>query len=160
MLYNFMLNLKRYISNIISIICALDIVGIVKAQLPPYITITPTPFVSPLPTTTFGKAMDNLTSSHFNIMYFPNNALSPYAWTTMGNLSIPSFLIFLFIYLGMWLSHSNLRLASIVGLLFSGAFLFSSGIGVSMPLEIQPLAFGALIASVAGIVMSMFKNIG
>jgi hypothetical protein len=152
--------IKKYISKIVSIICALGSVGIAKAQSPPYITITPTPFVSPLPTTTFGKAMDNLTDSHFNLLYFPSDALSPYGFTVMGNLSIPAFLIFLFIYLGMWLSTSNLRLASITGLLLSGAFLFSGGIGVSMPVVIQPLAFGALLASVVGITMSMFKNIG
>ncbi len=155
-----MLSIKNYISKIISIICALGSVGIAKAQSPPYITITPTPTITPLATTTFGKAMDNLTESHFNIVYFPGNALSPYAWTTMGNFSIPAFIIFLMIYLSMWLSHANLRLASITGLLLSGAFLFSGGIGVSMPVVIQPLAFGALLASVVGITMSMFKNVG
>jgi len=155
-----MLDLKKHISKIISIICALGGVGIAKAQSPPYITITPTPTITPLATTTFGKSMDNLTSSHFNILYFPSNALSPYAYTTMGNLSIPAFLIFLFIYLGMWLSHSNLRLAAITGLLFSGAFLFAGGIGVSLPVVIQPVAFGAMVASIAGIVISAFKNIG
>lgn len=160
MIYNCMLGFKNYISKIISIICALNIVGLAKAQSPPYITITNTPTITLLPTTTFGKAMDNLTSSHFNILYFPSNALSPYAWTTMNNLSIPAFLIFLFIYLGMWLSHSNLRLAAITGLLFSGAFLFAGGIGVSLPVIIQPVAFGAMVASIAGIVISAFKNIG
>lgn len=148
------------ISKIISIVCALGgLVGVVKADSPPYITITPTPVITPLPTTTYGRFFDNLTASNFSIITFPQNALSPYAWTTMGDLSIPSFLIFLFIYLGMWLSHANLRLASITGLLLAGAFLFSGGIGVSMPVIIQPLAFGALVASITGIVMSMFKNV-
>jgi hypothetical protein len=78
----------------------------------------------------------------------------------MGNLSIPAFLIFLFIYLGMFLSHSNLRLASITGILFSGAFLFAGGLGVSLPSVIQPIAFGALLASITGVCMSIFKNIG
>lgn len=151
---------KKYISKIISMVCAFGFVGIAKADSPPYITITPTPVISPLPTTTFGNAFNNLTSSNFSIIHFPGNALSPYAWTTMNNLSIPSFLIFLFIYLGMWLSHANLRLASITGLLLAGAFLFSGGIGISMPVVIQPLAFGALVASITGIVMSMFKNVG
>ena len=160
MLYNYMLSIKNHISKIISIICALGTVGVAKAQSPPYITITQSPTITPLPVSTFGKAMDNLTSSHFNLLYFPSNALSPYAWTTMGNLSIASFLIFVFIYIGMFLSHSNLRLAAITGLLFSGAFLFAGGIGVSLPVVIQPVAFGALVASVAGIIISAFKNIG
>lgn len=154
-----MLGFNKYISKIISVICALGFVGIVKADSPPYITITPTPVISPLPVTTFGNAFNNLTSSNFSIIYFPGNALSPYAWTTMNNLSIPCFLVFFFIYLGMWLSHANLRLASITGLLFSGAFLFAGGIGVSMPLVLQPICFGALVASITGIVMSMFKNV-
>jgi len=60
----------------------------------------------------------------------------------------------------MWLSHANLRLASITGILFAGAFLFSGGIGVAVPVVIQPLAWGALVASIAGITLSMFKNVG
>ena len=148
------------ISKIILTICALgSLVGVVKADSPPYITITPTPIITPLPTTTYGNAFNNLTSSNFSIINFPSNALSPYAWTTMGSLSVPSFLIFFFIYIGMWLSHANLRLASITGLLLAGAFLFSDGIGITMPVVIQPLAFGALLASITGIVMSMFKNV-
>jgi hypothetical protein len=152
-----MFNLKNYLSKIISIICALGFVGIAKAQSPPYITITPTPTITPLTQTTFGA---NLSQSHFNLAFFPQNVLAPYAWTTLGVLSIPSFLIFLFIFIGMWLSHANLRLASIVGLLFSGAFLFSGGIGVSLPLVVQPIAYGALVASITGIIMSMWKNTG
>lgn len=154
-------NMKNYFIKIISTISAIgSFVGLVKADSPPYITITSTPLITPLPTTTYGNAFNNLTSSNFSIIAFPQNALSPYAWTTMGSLSIPSFLIFLFIYLGMWLSHANLRLASITGLLLAGAFLFSDGIGISMPIVIQPLAFGALVASITGIIMSMFKNVG
>jgi hypothetical protein len=155
-----MLSVNKHISKIISIICALNIVGLVKADSPPYITITPTPFVSPLPTTTFGNAFNNLTSSNFSLIYFPGNALSPYTYTTMGSLSVPCFFVFLFLYLGMWLAHGNLRLAAITGLLFSGAFLFAGGIGVSVPVVIQPVCFGAMVASIAGIVISAFKNIG
>ncbi len=153
-------DLKKYILKIVTTICAFVGVGVVSADSPPYITITPTPVISPLPLTTFGNAFNNLTSSNFSIIYFPSNVLSPYGWTTMGNLSVPAFLIFLFLYLGMWLSHANLRLAAITGLLFSGAFLFSGGIGVSLPVVIQPVAFGACVASIAGIVISAFKNIG
>ena len=155
-----MLGFKQHISKIILTICALGgLVGVVKADSPPYITITPTPIITPLPTTTYGNAFNNLTTSNFSIINFPSNALSPYAWTTMGSLSVPSFLIFFFIYIGMWLSHANLRLASITGLLLAGAFLFSDGIGITMPVVIQPLAFGALLASITGIVMSIFKNV-
>ena len=155
-----MFNLKKYLSKVISIICALGFVGIAKAQSPPYITITASPTITPLPSTTFGASFTNLSQSHFNLAFFPQDALAPYAWTTLGVLSIPSFLIFLFIFIGMWLSHANLRLASIVGLLFSGAFLFSGGIGVSLPLVVQPIAYGALVASITGIIMSMWKNTG
>jgi hypothetical protein len=135
-------------------------VGIVSADSPPYITITASPTITPLPLTTFGANFNNLTSSNFSLIYFPQNVLAPYAYTTMNNLSIPCFLIFLFIYFGMWLSNSNLRLASITGILFAGAFLFSGGIGVAIPVVIQPLAWGALVASITGITLSMFKNVG
>ena len=155
-----MLHFRHYIRDIIASVCALAGVGVVGADSPPYITIDPTPVISPLPLTTFGANFDNLTASNFSIIYFPGNALSPYAWTTMNNLSVPCFLVFLFIYLGMWLSNSNLRLASITGILFAGAFLFAGGIGVALPVVIQPLAWGALVASITGITLSMFKNVG
>lgn len=128
---------------------------------PPYIVIPPTPVITPLANTTYGNAFDNLTQSNFSLLYFPGNALSPYAWTTMGQMAVPYFLIFFFMYLGMWISHGNLRLASIVGILFAGSFLFASGgLGISMPAVIAPIAYGALVASLTGIVMSAFKNIG
>ena len=60
-----MFNLKNYLSKIISIICALGFVGIAKAQSPPYITITASPTITPLPSTTFGASFTNLSTSHF-----------------------------------------------------------------------------------------------
>ena len=152
-----MFEFKKYILIILSSLCALC--GVVKAS-PPYITIPPTPTITPLATTTFGQAFANLTQSNFSIVVFPSEVMSVYSYTTMGQLMIPYFLIFLFIYIGMWFSNANLRLASITGLLFSGLFLSSSLFGVSMPAVVIPICYGALIASIAGIVLSMFKNIG
>lgn len=125
---------------------------------PPYETIPPTPLITPLPTTTFGRAFDNLTQSNFSILYFPKNAFDPYTWPTMGNYAIPTFLILLFLYYGMWVTHKNVRLASVVGILFGGGMLVSTGgLGISIPIEAIAISYGALVASIAGLIMSCFK---
>jgi hypothetical protein len=78
----------------------------------------------------------------------------------MGLMSVPYFLIFMAYFLSLWISHGNLKMASIIGILFGVMFLVSTGgLGIGLPAEMAPLAYGALAASVAGYVMSMFKNI-
>ncbi len=126
---------------------------------PPYITIPATPVITPLPNTTFGHAFDVVTGNNFSITALPRQALDTYAWPVMGSLAIPTFLILFFIYLGIWLAQGNVRVTSIVGLLFGGAMMFSSwGFGMSIPIDMVAISYGALVASIAGLCMSLFKS--
>jgi hypothetical protein len=103
--------------------------------------------------------MDNVTTSHFNLVMLPTTSLTPYGFVATGGLTIPFFILFLAYYYSLWVGHGNLRMASIVGLMFGGMFLFTTGgLGIGLPAPIIPLAYGALCASIAGLVMSMFKN--
>ena len=125
---------------------------------PPYGTVPVTPTVTPLPSTTFGHAFDTITTNHFDIYLLPRQALDTYVWPVMGSLAIPTFLVLFFLYLGIWLSQGNVRVASIVGLLFGAAMMFSSGgLQMSIPVDMIAVSYGAMVASIAGLVMSMFK---
>jgi hypothetical protein len=125
---------------------------------PPYSTI-PVPVVTPLPETTFGHAFDVITNNSFDIVALPRYAMDAYVWPVMNSLTIPTFLVLFFIYLGLWLAQGNVRVASIVGLLFGGALMFSAGgMGMSIPVDMIAISYGALVASIAGLVMSMFKS--
>lgn len=126
---------------------------------PPYGTIPPTPTITPLPSTTYGHAFDVVTNNRFDIFALPRQALDTYTWPVLGSLAIPTFLVLLFLYLGIWLAQGNVRVASIVGLMFGGAMMFSSwGFGMSIPIDMVAISYGALVASVAGLVMSLFKS--
>ena len=126
---------------------------------PPFITLTPTPTITPIPQTTYSNLINNVTQGHFNLVQIPSNILYPYGMVTTGGLAIPFFIIFLAYFYSLWLSHGNLRMASIVGLMFGGMFLFTTGgLGIGLPAPIAPLAFGCLTASIACFIMSMFKN--
>lgn len=128
-------------------------------SMPPYGTIPATPAITPLPTTTYGHAFDVVTNNSFNIVALPRWSLDPYTWPVMGSLMIPTFLVLFFLYLGIWLAQGNVRVASIVGLLFGGAMMFSSwGFGMSIPVDMVAISYGALVASIAGLVMSLFKS--
>jgi hypothetical protein len=125
-----------------------------------YWTPTATPIITPVPTTTYGEILKNITDTKFNIVLLPGNVMSPYGFLSMGIMSVPYFLIFMAYFLSLWISHGNLKMASIVGILFGVMFLVSTGgLGIGLPAEMAPLAYGALAASCAGYIMSMFKNI-
>jgi hypothetical protein len=125
---------------------------------PPFITLTPTPVITPLPQTTYSDLIANVTGSGFNIWLLPTNALTPYGYLTF-DFSIPFFIIFFAYFYSLWVGHGNLRMASIIGIIFGGMILVTGGgLGVSLPAPMYPLAFGALSAAIAGFILSMFKN--
>jgi hypothetical protein len=126
---------------------------------PPYWTPTPTPVITPIPQTTYSYLINNITSNKFDIVQLPASAMAPYGFVVTGILAIPFFIIFMAYFYSMWISHGNLRMASIIGLMFGAMVLLSTGgLGVGMPAPILPLAYGALCASIAGFIMSIFKN--
>ena len=119
-----------------------------------------TPVITPVPTTTYSVIMDNITDTKFNLVLLPGNVMTPYGFLTMGLMSIPYFLIFFAYFISLWISHGNLKMASIVGILFGVMFLVSTGgLGIGLPPEMAPLIYGSLSASCAGYIMSLFKNL-
>ena len=136
----------------------LSSVGVASAGGPPYLTPAVTPTITLLPSTTYGSAFNNLTNSNFSLAVFPTDVMAPFAWTTNGAMIVPFFLLFFGVYLSMWISHQNVKVATIVGLLFGSAmsgFNFIAG-GV-LPAPIVAIAYAALAASAAGIVFSVIK---
>ena len=125
-----------------------------------YWTMVPTTIPTVMPTTTYHLVMDNITSGGFDTMQTIQDAFLPYGYATVG-LSIPVFLfIFGVILYPMWIEHGNLRMVSIMGMLFSGMFMVGGGLGMSLPAPFYPIAYGLLAAAFSGFILSMFKNIG
>jgi len=125
-----------------------------------YWTPTATPVITPVPTTTYSVIMDNITDTKFNLVLLPGSVMTPYGFLTLGIMSIPYFLIFFAYFISLWIGHGNLKMASVVGILFSTMFLITTGgLGIGFPPEVAPLIFGALSASISGYILSLFKNL-
>jgi hypothetical protein len=125
-----------------------------------YWTIVPTPTPTIVPQTTYHLVMNNMTDSGFNLFISFQDVISPYAYAAGGGLSAATFLIMSSIFYSMWLGHGNLKLATLVGFLFGCSFFIGNGLGVVLPLPVYGIAYGAIAASLAGILLSAFKNVG
>lgn len=120
--------------------------------------------VTPLQASTYGFGLTNLTESHFNIRFFPQDALNPYLWVLpqspagIGITIITSLLLTAYM-IALWWRGKNVTLPSIVGLLFCGMFLSSSaGFHIGIAPEIMAIGQAALYASIAGIILSFAKK--
>lgn len=128
---------------------------------PPYSTVVPTPTITSIPQTNFGAPFKNMTDTNFSLVYLPLNILKPIAWPLANySFAIPSAIILFFIFAAMWRGGQNIRIPTIIGLLFGGMLLFSSGgLGLNIPAEISQISYGAIIASVAGLMLSAIKRL-
>jgi hypothetical protein len=117
--------------------------------------------ITPMPTTTFRNVYENLTESNFDLVLLPLNVVASYTWVLPGNLiTILWALVFSTIFIGMWLSGRGALIPALVGLMV-GSFLWSSGVGqLNMPIspEMVDLGMGIVIASIAGILLGVFKR--
>jgi hypothetical protein len=114
---------------------------------------------TPIPTTTYGIAMNNMTQSRFNIFYIVNDLLMPLTWAIGANGLVLVTSIFLaMVYLAYWRTGGSTRIPSIMGIL-SGVFLWSGSAGV---VNISPVfslfGQGLLYASIAGLLLSFIKR--
>jgi hypothetical protein len=120
-----------------------------------------TPAITPMPTTTLGNIYQNLTDSGFDLTFIPIDAVASYGWVLPGSLvSVMWALVFSTIFLGMWLSGRGTIIPAILGLMI-GTFLWSGGVGqLNMPIspEMVDLGQGIVMASVAGVVVGIFKR--
>ena len=113
-----------------------------------------------MPTTTYGAAFDNITANNFSITYLPVMAIAPFTWVAMGNYTITVFLILMFVFIAMWFGGGSIRYPTVIGLLFGSMLLFGTGgFGITLPPEIPAISYGIIIASLAGLLVSIFKGI-
>lgn len=124
-----------------------------------YWTIVPTPTPTLLPQTTYSYMMNNITNSSFNIATMPQTVLLPYGFATTFGLAIPVFLLMFGYFINMWFTNGNLKIVSMTSLLCASLFMVGGGIGIALPAPLYPIIYGALVASVAGYLLSTFKRV-
>jgi hypothetical protein len=120
----------------------------------------------PIPTSTLGNAITNMTKSRFNLLYLPANIAIPYGWLFPSDASSQSTalmivfgMMFFFIYVGLWLRTRSVATGVIIGLLTSSFILFADqGLMLGIPPEFSAIAQGLLYASLAGILLAWLKK--
>lgn len=119
---------------------------------------------TPLPTSTLGAAIDNMTRSRFNILYMPEHILTPYAWLfpwderAMG-LTVVFGVMFFFVYIGLWLRTRSVATGIVMGMLTASFVLFANeGLNLGIPVEFQAIAQALLYASMAGVFLAFLKK--
>lgn len=141
---------------IITILFLISIVS-VTAQTT-YMTITPSPTITPItPIMTFSAPFQNITESNFSLWYLGLNALAPYSWPALNSMSLVVFLLLLFPFIAMWWGGGNLRYPCLVGIMFGSLILFSGM--TTLPPFVGSLAYGVILASLAGFILSFFRSI-
>jgi hypothetical protein len=113
--------------------------------------------VTPQPTTTFGYIYQNVTESGFDPAIMAFNAMEPYMWPSIPSQSVVWGLIFLFIFAGLWFRGRDVTIPVILGLIV-GFIALNPAYGVGMPPQFVGMSQGIAYASVAGIIMAIFKK--
>jgi hypothetical protein len=120
--------------------------------------------ITPLPTSTLGSAITNMTRSNFNLLAMPANLVVPYGWlfpadTAEMSLTIVFGMLMMFIYIGMWLRTRSVATGVIMGILTSSFILFTNqGLNLGIPTEFANIAQGILYASLAAILLTFLKK--
>lgn len=118
----------------------------------------------PIPTSTLGTAVQNMTESRFNLLYMPGNLVIPYQWlfpddTKAMSITIIFGMIMMFIYIGLWLRTRSVATGVVMGLLTSSFILFTNqGLNLGIPVEFAAIAQGLLYASMAGVLLAFLKK--
>jgi len=113
---------------------------------------------NPQPQTTFGNAYYNITESGFDPAIIALNAMSPYIWP-VSSPSIVYGLVFLFVFAGLWIRGRDVTIPSILGLLV-GFVILNPVYGMGIPAAFSGVSQGIAYASIAGIIMGLFKKWG
>lgn len=120
--------------------------------------------VTPLAFNDMGTAITNMTENNFNMLYIPDNIMTPYKWllptNTAGRMTTIVFgVMMLFIYVGFWIRSRNVFIPALVGLLTAGFVLFpGTGLNLGIPTMFADIAQGLLYASLAGLLLSLLKK--
>jgi hypothetical protein len=108
---------------------------------------TTTSAITPLPTTTFGKHLKNITDNHFSSIVIINELGNSAAGSTGAPTQVLLAVIYLFVIIGIWHGTKSVKIPLIMGLLF-------------VPLIISPtvglmLGMPAVAVQVASILMGL-----
>lgn len=113
--------------------------------------------VTPLPTTTYGQAMQNILYSHFNTTTIAGTLFESYSHVIPA--SIMWGFLFMGIIVGMWFRNKSTRLIGIV-MMISSPFIISASTGLHLGITLQMQALGQalLAAGLAGVALSFIKK--
>lgn len=122
-------------------------------------TVTPAPTLVGMST-----AYENMSDSGFDIGFVAVDIVSPYLWLfpsdtqSTGVMLIAGLLLF-GIYLGMTIRQRSTVISAMVGIITMSLFVSANfGLGLGLPPEWVALGQGILYASIAGLVVSIFKR--
>lgn len=113
--------------------------------------------VTPVPITTYGQLLRNITNSRFNPSVIQASLLSTY--TTVAPAVIMFGIALLMFVFGIWMRTKSVRLIMIVGLLiYPFVYLSNAGLHLGLPLVAQSIAIGLFAASLAGLLISFIRK--
>ncbi len=107
------------------------------------------------PQPTFGYVYQNVTESGFDPAIVAYDAVQPYFW--VAPQPVVWGLLFMFIFMALWIRGRDTTVPAILGLIV-GFMVFNPTYGVQLPGEFIGLSQGLAYASLAGIVMGIFKK--
>lgn len=114
--------------------------------------------ITPIPTSNFGAAYNNLSARHFQIDSIPRNLLPGYTYGGTPANVIWGIMLF-FIFLGFWFRTRSVRLVLIMGLLMAVFVLTpTAGLMLGAPLMFQMVAQGLMAACIAGVAISFIRK--
>lgn len=110
---------------------------------------------TPAPQPTFGYIYQNLTESGFDPVIVAYDAVQPYFW--VAPQPVIWGLLFFFMFAAMWMRGRDVLIPSILGMI-AGFVAFNPTYGVAIPAVFVGMSQGIVYASMAGIIMSIFKR--
>ena len=119
---------------------------------------TTTASVTPLPTITLGLALDNMSTSGFNMLIIAQNSLLPYQWLGMP-IGVIFGWLFIVIFGAIWIRTRSVSVVSILGLISSGCLVVSSvGLQLPIPAELIAVAQMALYLTITACILILIKK--
>lgn len=113
--------------------------------------------ITPMPTTTFGKPLTNITRSRWDIQVVMFSLLAGY--TTVTTSTVLFGIAFLFLMIGIWMRTRSVRLIAILGIIISPFIMYgSTGLMLGIPSVGQAVAQGLLAAGLAGVLFSFMRK--
>jgi hypothetical protein len=113
--------------------------------------------VTPMPTTTHGQLLKNITNRRFDPQVISSSLLSAYTQVTPATIVFS--IVFIFLMMGIWYRTKSVRLIAIVGMIISPFIMYSTvGLNLGVPMLGIQVAQALLAAAFAGILFSFMRK--